>query len=204
MKQDLVILNTHDQTKRYFEEVFAKYSGAIREYIQQLANCSILAEDISQEVFLKLWLKRDFLSQIGDVGCYLYRAAKNEFIDYKRKERIKYRSDTFFKGKTVVSNITEEVIYQKELEAIVQQAIQTLSPHRKKVYVLGKIEGVPLEHIAMTMGIASRTVKEMMRLANKQVRNYVNEQMGTNRIRKYSRNPEAMIKSASVATLEAA
>jgi RNA polymerase sigma-70 factor (ECF subfamily) len=146
----------------------------------------MLADDICQEVFLKLWLKKDFVSQIEDVKCYLYRAARNEFIDYTRKEKAKENFVNYFKAQLELSNITEEAIYQKEMEAVFQQAIQRLSPQCKKVYLLAKLERMPLEKLARILNVSHQTIKNQVHTANIEVRKYVNEKMGIQRNKQYT------------------
>jgi RNA polymerase sigma-70 factor (ECF subfamily) len=186
MKQENSILNTSAQPDRYFVEIYNQYSRQIREYIHQLSDSSIIADDICQEVFMKLWVKRNCFYQIKDFGSYLFRSAKNELIDHIRKENSKQSAIVCLKIQSDVSNITEELISHREMEVVLQQAIQKLTPQCKKVYLLGKIEGLPLDTLSRLLGVSPQTVKNQIRTANLQVRKYVNEKMGTERARKYT------------------
>jgi RNA polymerase sigma-70 factor (family 1) len=160
-----------------FVRIYNLYSEVLSNFLGNLCGDSDLAEDLCQETFTKLWERRENFAKIKDLRAYIFRMAKNEFITHIRREKRKKEiCNEVSRDKAVdISNVTEEFIDQRETEAFLQQAIQKLSPQRRRVYVLGKMEGLKLDDIARLLNLAPRTVVETMRMANKDVRKYIME-----------------------------
>jgi RNA polymerase sigma-70 factor (ECF subfamily) len=199
-------ISVHPENTEYlFAKLYTKYNKQVRDYIFHQTSDLNLAEDLCQDVFLKLWTKRESFSKIDDITAYLFRSARNEFIDHSRKEKIKHRVQQVCKEKQPgIVNATEEIIREREMEVVLQQSIQRLSPKRKKIYVLIKIEGLPYSEVAGLLGLALPTVKEMMRLSNQQVRKYINKYLGTDKIKKYNSNKLIKGELVQVKTFKAA
>ena len=133
-------------------------------------------------------------SQIDDLTAYLFRMAKNEMIDFSRKVK-NYRSviECIQLTESKYSNFTEEVIYHREIEALLQQAILLLTPERKKVYLLCKIEGLPYEEVATLLGKSTQTVKNMMHSSNECIREFINSNTNVNYKKPKKQNKHALL-----------
>jgi RNA polymerase sigma-70 factor (family 1) len=181
MKQTDTILNCLSTNQHeVFAELYASHQKKLYEFILHYTRVPTVAEDLTQDIFTKLWTKREMLSRIDNVGAYLLRMGRNESISYLRRESLCRSIFQTIKEETDIrhSNDTEEILYQKEMEVLLRDAIQQLSPQRRKVYVLGKIEGMEPKKIAAALGIAIGTVKETQRLANRQIREHINARLG--------------------------
>jgi RNA polymerase sigma-70 factor (ECF subfamily) len=163
-----------------------------------------IAEDIAQNVFMKFWLSMDRF-QIEDYKAYIFIMARNEAITHLRKEKLTRNVNRHLVQYHVQGiNLTEGMILQKETEALLQKAIQHLSPQRKKVYVLCKMEGLSYAQAGKIMGISISTVRELLRLSNQQIRNCINSHFGVSEPKPKPKQKLKKHKMASIKTLQAA
>lgn len=137
------------------------------------------AEDIVQDVFLKFWCLQDKSDDIEEPISYLFRMTRNASITYLRKEQnsrklLQSLNETLPK----IQYLTESIVAKRELDMLWQHAIRKLPPQRKKVYVLSQIESWQVEKIANFLGLAVPTIKETLKQAKHQVRDYISARTG--------------------------
>ncbi len=132
------------------------------------------AREIVQEVFIKLWDKRQSLSEIGSLKDYLFILTRNLVFDYfgKKARNKKLLSLIAHLQQNSISNadhLVEEHLYNQLLHS----AIQKLPPQQRKVYVLSKNEGLDYDEIASQMSLSRNTIRKHLELANYFVRQFI-------------------------------
>lgn len=159
-----------------FRQLFDAYRQKIYGLGLHLTHSTSAAEEIVQEVFLRIWLSRSRLTEVNHFPAYLKTIARNVAIDHLKwmaSEKL-LRNELNTAGKQ-----TEEPGLLREYERIHQEAIETLSPARKRAYLLSRQAGLKNEEIATEMNISLHTVKDHLKLATKQVRTYVEGRIGS-------------------------
>ncbi len=129
------------------------------------------AEDIVQDVFLKLWTKNDEWDDIENIEAYCFRATKN--LAFDRAEALSIRktenmtSDS--EDKAFVDNITPFFkLVETERNTLIYRCINELSENQKMVFQLREIEGMSYKEIAETLNISEDLVKvSLFRARNK-------------------------------------
>lgn len=129
------------------------------------------AEDIVQDVFLKLWTKNDEWDEIENIEAYCFRATKN--LAFDRAESLSIRktenmaSDS--EDKAFVDNITPFFkLVETERNTLIYRCIDELSENQKMVFQLREIEGMSYKEIAETLNISEDLVKvSLFRARNK-------------------------------------
>jgi len=127
-----------------------------------------------QDIFLKLWLKRDTLSAIDYPKSWLYTMASNALINHFKHRKVKERVHDELYETTPDEPFGEEVQY-KELKNALAAAIQALSPRRKQIYKMAREEGLQLAEIAGQLGISLQTVKNIMTEALFDIRQHLTQ-----------------------------
>ncbi len=136
----------------------------------------LLAEELVQELFTRIWHKRTHKAITEDFKGYMFRIAQNLVFDVFRKmkkdrellERFKQYSQ-----QTEAAGDVEEMLEHRQSMGIIHNAIEHLPPQQKRVYKLVKQEGYTYKKAAEDLGISPFTVKEYLSLANKSIRNYL-------------------------------
>lgn len=132
------------------------------------------AEDVLQDVFLKIWKHRMKLPSIDDFNAYLNVMIRNHVFNLLRK---KSNEQLFLKELLIADTRGEQQTYDAvmmhELERNLQEAVSMLPPQQKKVFQLSRMHGLRQEEIAAYMKISLGTVKKHMVMSLRFVRNYL-------------------------------
>ena len=141
-----------------FREIFDYYRRPIYAYAMHLLKNEVLADEIIQDVFLKVWLQRDQLNGILHFRGWLYTVARNKMIDALK---FQMRENTFKNAAqlAVITNETEELLLEREYDHLVDEAIDALSPKQQLIYNLSRKKGLKHEEIASQLNISTNTVK---------------------------------------------
>ena len=139
-----------------------------------LTRSEILSEEIVQDVFMKVWDKRDQLQEINYVNAWLRTVARNTCSNYLRTLAMeKLAMNRYALQNNAETPSAENDVIAKEYEQIIEAAIRQLPPQQKKVYLLSRQAGKKQAEIANELNISIYTVKEYMKLAQRSIRQYL-------------------------------
>ena len=162
-KQEQILLNRiagNDSTA--LEELFRLYYTPLVRFVFQKVRDWDQAEDLSQEVFVRMWNKRTELVITTSLKAYLYTAAKNLALNEIQKSQRHAELNQVF-----LQKIEQEDVVEREAEAAlwqerIEDALQELPPRCREVFVLSKFEGMSYQEIAEVMQISPKTVENQM------------------------------------------
>lgn len=158
-----------------FKEIYEIYASRLSYKLLQLLQSEELAEDILQDIFVKVWEIRETINPELSFGALLYKMAsnlsKNEYRRnmYDRVMRSQIPPDTGH-------NPIEHSIEQAEIRALLDQALDQLTPRQKEVYVMHKLEGMTYQEISDTLNISVSAINQHIQKANKQLKTTLNPQ----------------------------
>lgn len=159
-----------------FAELFAAYHSKIYETGLMLTRSPEQAEELVQDVFLKIWLNREQLTQIQDFPSYLFIMARNRAyfalrrtINFRRIVKELVPAD----ARDRHSIETEDQIIYNNYRELAEQAISRLPARQQEVYRLSKLQGLKREEVAERLQIQPATVKEHLAKAIKNIRAYL-------------------------------
>lgn len=154
----LVLASRSDQ--KAFTLLFHMYKSKLYAYILRITESEELAEDIVQDVFLKLWRDHEQLGGIDNFGSYIFRMSKNHVINhFKKMAHETLVVSEMFKQRSEGHNDIQDMIAVKDVEKVLSQIIQKLPAQQKSVYQLSREEGKTHEEIANLLNISPNTVK---------------------------------------------
>ncbi|MEQ9424708.1 MAG: RNA polymerase sigma-70 factor [Cyclobacteriaceae bacterium] len=130
------------------------------------------AEDIVQDVFLKVWQKRHDLKITQSMRSYLMRSVINSSLNYLDKH--KRISTPEFLPEQSQSETDNQVAFS-ELNVKLSSALEKLSPQRQTIFSLSLYEGMSNQEIADEMGLAKKTVDNQLGTALKQLREHLSD-----------------------------
>ena len=158
-----------------FNTLYWEYHGAVYANALKLIKEPAIAEDIVQEVFVTLWGKRHTIDPEQDIGGWLFVVSHHKTIDQlkrKLKHALAEKNINSFKEhhSIIVTNDLEE----EQLSAI-EKAMDQLSPQKRKVFELCKVQGRTYKKAAEELHISKYTVKEYLSEALVSIKKYVGE-----------------------------
>lgn len=162
----LIRLNNHDHSA--FHEIYDHFSTQLYFNILRMVRDEDVAQEILQELFVKIWEKRSVIDPDKAFSSFLHRVAKNMVYDHFRKLSVAKRLETHLTTVTnnSYSHIEEELIY-KESNQLFLDAVAQLSPQRKQVFTLCKIEGKSYNEVSDLLKISTSTVSDHLLKSNK-------------------------------------
>lgn len=163
-----------------FTQLYRKYSMPMYANFLRLIKDETLSEEFVQEIFTRIWMKRESISIEQDFRAYLYRSAQNMVYDFYRKLKRNRSMYIHFKEIATRNYVhIEEALTLKESEALLYKVLNRLTPQQKKVYLLCKIHGQTYKQAGSELGISADTVKEHLVRANSAIRSYIAGNMDT-------------------------
>lgn len=159
-----------------FHQAFLQFYEPLCQYAYALVKETQAAEDIVQEIFVRVWEKKKELIGSPDLKFYLYTAVRNNCITYAQKNK---RSPvTSLTGQEVAiapSNTLPENKIEKSFEELLEEGLDRLPPRCREVFVLSRMSKLTYQQIADTLGISIKTVENQMGKALSVLRAYVKE-----------------------------
>jgi RNA polymerase sigma-70 factor (family 1) len=143
-----------------FETVYKKYSDGLYNYLYYTFGNQTDAEDVTQNVFLKLWERCNSVS-LENIKSYLYTLGRNECLNIKKHEKVKI---VFQKQNTLDFDIEspEFKLEKNEFEQKLELAISNLKEGERQVFLMNRIDKKKYFEIAEELNLSVKTIEKRM------------------------------------------
>ena len=170
--QDLLLIGRlHDKDETAFETVYKKYFQTLYAYALSIVKNEMMAEEIVQNVFYKIWEKASSLNFRSSLVAYLFRAIYNESLNHLKHLKVRSENKLHIIYRTDISDETaSNKIQVKELELKLQSALNELPEQCRTVFQLSRFEELRYREIADKLQISIKTVENHMGKALKLLR----------------------------------
>lgn len=157
-----------------FTQIFYHYTQQMYQYILNKTKSEDAAEEIVQEVFIKLWNKREELPLVENYKSYIFKMAANKMVDWLRKmaSEERARKQLWQSIRHFTDDATDTIDFHQSQE-LINKAIDQLSPQRKKIFLLSREEGLSRAEIAKQLDLSVSTVNNHLNEAVRLVREYL-------------------------------
>lgn len=156
-----------------FEKIYHLYKRKMIVAALRLLKSPELAEELVQNLFLKIWEQRLRIDVNQSLNAYLYKVAKNMAYDTFRKiSRDRQLQEHLIKATAIVYDHVDDYIYNKENKRQLSDAISLLPPQQQKVFTLCKLEEKSYEEVGQLLNITTGTVNNHLTRANQSIREY--------------------------------
>lgn len=165
----ILLLREGDNTA--FKEIYNRYwDNLFNSAFKRLRNAE-LCEEIVQDVFTKLWIKREGLAFVTGLSNYLFTSIKYKVIDYYRKQLLQTNyQKSVTQSNPGYTNTTEENVFVRDLKAYVENEINLLPLKCRSVYEMSRHEHKTNKEIAVLLKISEKTVEGHLTKALAQLR----------------------------------
>jgi RNA polymerase sigma-70 factor (ECF subfamily) len=152
-----------------FEKLFKKFYPRLYDFAFKLVRNKEIAEDIVQDIFIRLWEKKEDIKPVNIEG-FIYKVLKNQCISHLRNIKI---IDNIKLNLNNLTNIEElyridfirdepYVLVEKELQLEMDKIINRLPDRCKEVFILSRLNGLKNREIARKLGINIKNVERQI------------------------------------------
>ncbi|WP_164108714.1 MULTISPECIES: RNA polymerase sigma factor [Sphingobacterium] len=164
-REQLVLLKKGNYAA--FDALYTEYSPRILGRLIRLLGHEDTAEELLQDLFLRVWDKKSQIDIDQSFKGYLFTIAQNLVYDYFRKQSLdeRYRAEFVKTYSEFYGHIEEDMVF-KQTEERLMSSIEKLPPQCKQVYILFKLEGKSYAEISALLGISKSTINNHLTKAN--------------------------------------
>lgn len=160
-----------------FEYAFRKFAPRLEAFARKYTADTDEAEDIVQDVFLKLWERRELLENIS-LTSFLFMMVKNSSLNYLKHRQIADSVEQRIPDTGIVEHLyaadfaadPSSLLMQKELSDSIDRIMEELPPKCKEAFVLSRLRGFKNREVAVQMGITEKVVEKHITRALKRFR----------------------------------
>lgn len=152
-----------------FRSIFMQYYPKVKYFIAHIIKSEETAEDLSQDIFFRIWQSKEHLPNLRSFNAYIYRIAKNSALNHLEHKYIEDAYVTNYRHQSK-SLTPEEELDAKELEFLIQIAIDQMPEQRRNIYIMSRIENIKNGKIAEILGLSEKTINNQLSLALKEIR----------------------------------
>lgn len=170
---DLLLLieyNNKDAFTDFYSHNFRKLILVADKYVQSIPA----AEEIVQDVFLKIWEEKELLPEIKSIKAYLYRSVVNASINFVNRQK-NIEKHHLKIADHVTTDDAERHDEENELITLLYDEIELLPEKCQKVFKLSRLEGFKYRDIALQLNISEKTVENHMGNALKILRSRISK-----------------------------
>ena len=178
MGDDDLIIGINQRDSISFQQLYEQYYAALCVYAGQFTRSKEIAEEIVQDVFLKLWEHQGRLTISDSLKSYLYTAVRNQCLDHLKHLQVVHKFDEYYshllKEAEDLYVFSQEsgdaILIASELEKSVKEAIDSLPEQCRKIFMMSRFDGLKHQVIADNLGVTINTVHRQISIALEKLR----------------------------------
>ena len=155
-----------------FRQVYVYFYKRLYQFAYALVKTREPAEEIVEDVFVRVWQQRETVISIQNLRVYLYAAVKNSALNYlsqKARQSITEPFDHIHIGVEGSAGTPEQILITAEMHQKIQRAVEALPPRCKMIFKLVREDGLKYKEIAAILNISVNTIDAQMAIAVKKI-----------------------------------
>ena len=173
--EDQLFIRISEGDEAAFTFCYTDYGKMLRPFLFKLIGTRESAEEIIQEVFLKVWLHRDRLAEVENPRSWLFRVAANTGRSWLKKKMMIEQHLRVRQAAEATHDPMPERLDMLKIASLVQETIQSFPTQRKLIYRMSREEGLKPAEIAERLQVSVSTVKNTLLTALKTIRENIEE-----------------------------
>lgn len=167
--------NIRENSQQLITDAYREYRVSIFNYVYRKLGNKEEAEDMVQEVFLRL-LDYSLIVREDTIKCFLFTIARNLVMDYLRRYYRKQEMLAYLiEEGTISPSDVESTIIAGEIQKMELMKVQALPPCRKRAYLMSRFDDKTADDIAIELNISKRTAERHIFMGRKEVREYIKQ-----------------------------
>jgi RNA polymerase sigma-70 factor (family 1) len=180
MGNDEVLFNkVQKDDNAAFESLFKTYYSTLSHYACSYLHDLDEAEEVVQDIFVKIWEKRQDLKIETSFKAYLYQAVKNKCLNYIRNKKTQNNHLTIIDMKDYEAPAAFEDLQADELSDKLYLALEELPPKCKQIFKMSRLDGLRHKDIADKLDLKVKTIENQIGIALKFLKNQLSDYLHT-------------------------
>ncbi len=152
-----------DGSESAFVRVFDEYSPRVYSVALKFLDSKELAEEVVQDIFMDIWLRREKMVEVLNFGAYLHGMVRKQVYDAYRKKSAFTEIVRELSLRTQSENVIDRMMRENEYESLLHKALERLPDHQREIFRLAREEGLSHEEIALRLNLSRLAVKSHMK-----------------------------------------
>lgn len=166
LTDDDLLYHLKNDNHSAFTEIFNRYSNLLYAHAYNKLRNESDARDVVQEMFMKIWHKRQAIEQGNNLAGYLFIALRNGIFNFIKHKNLANSYASQFSQANADSGIyTDSLIREKQFAAMIENEINNLPPRMRAVFELRRKENLSNKEVAAQLGITESTAADQMKKA---------------------------------------
>ncbi|HRE52484.1 MAG TPA: RNA polymerase sigma-70 factor [Flavitalea sp.] len=162
-----------------FERLYKHYGESMRSFLIRYFKAPEFAEDLSQEIFIKIWENRERISQVQSFRAYLFTVARNHALNVlKRAAKIDAAQGLMIQSMGIPVTQPDDSLISGEYRQWLHNVLKEMNPNMRQVFQLIRQESRTYDEVAELLGISRNTVKKHMLRSLKIIRTRLDDELG--------------------------
>jgi RNA polymerase sigma factor (sigma-70 family) len=157
----LLLMKESEGGHTAYRMIFDRHWQRVYNLIYKRLKNTELAEDMTQDIFMKLWLRRQEV-QIDNLSAYLATASRYAVYRCMEKQHIFVPVEDLVDVLRSQDSHTDAPLLIKEFFLAFEKTVGTMPPARQEIFRMHYIDGMNVSHIAMLLGISEKTVRNQL------------------------------------------
>lgn len=164
-----------------FKRLFDQYKNHLFNYLLRITKSREIAEEIIMDIFLKIWTMRDMIQEIQNIEAFLHKMAYNKAVNFIKMSSGSARLQRIIQWKMLETREegADHKLLEGEHKIMLSKAIQQLSPQRRKIFTLSRMEGFTYGQIAQHLNLSRSTVRNTVADTLKIIRRFIGHESNT-------------------------
>jgi RNA polymerase sigma-70 factor (family 1) len=158
-----------------FKTLYSIYFAYVQAYISLFEPSGNSMDELTQDVFIRIWEKRSRLGNVESFKGYLFLITRNVVFNYLRSLKLQHKVKELAGIAEAGESSPESQLLYKQYYRIAQEAMNKLPPGRRKILKMSMDEGLSLDEIAAILKISKAGVKKQLYAATTFVRQYLHD-----------------------------
>ena len=170
-----ISISTQTFTAQAIEEAFREHFQGLYRYACTMLSDELMAEEMVQNVFYKLWKNRESIAINQSVASYLYRSVYHECLNHLKHLKVRAAYEKHASRVMEQMNNAADKLKLKELETKLDEALKELPEQCRTIFQMSRFEEMKYMEIAGKLGISVKTVENQMGKALKLLRSKLSD-----------------------------
>ena len=169
---ETILKRLKEGNTKAFEQIFLTYYSKVRNFIAAIIKSEKDAEDITQDIFEKLWITHEAIDTQKSLNSYIYTFARNAAFNYLKHQNVckAYVTENSCHDLDISP---EDMIYAKEIGLLIEMAVAGMSDQQRRIYQLSRNKGLTNDEISAQLKISKKTVENQLSIIIQKLRKLI-------------------------------